>query len=78
MTHLKKKKKGRKERKASPVLEKKPKLHLLTDGESSSVGLNDNTLLPQMLLEKKNTFIIELYLSYLNHLLGLFIIKRIT
>lgn len=43
----------KKKKELPPVLEKKLKLHLLTDGESSSVSLNDSILLPQMLLEKK-------------------------
>lgn len=46
----------KRERNPFPVLEKKPKLHLLTDGESPSVGLNDSTLLPQMFPEKKTVY----------------------
>lgn len=48
--------KKERERNPFPVLEKKPKLHLLTDGESLSVGLNDSTLLPQMFPEKKTVY----------------------
>lgn len=49
-------KKRERERNPFPALEKKPKLRLLTDGESLSVGLNDSTLLPQMFPEKKAVY----------------------
>lgn len=58
-------KKRERERNPSPVLEQKPKLHLLTDGELSSVGLNDSTLLPQMFLEKKTVYLYNQALSQL-------------
>lgn len=45
------------ESKPSPVPERKLKFCLFPDGESSSVGLNDSTLLPQMLLEKKAVYL---------------------
>lgn len=45
--------KKKKERKPPSELEKKLKLYLFPDDESSSVGLNDSTLLPLMLLGKK-------------------------
>lgn len=54
-----------------PVLEKKLKLHLLTDGESFLVVLSDSTLLPQMLLgggDELFIHIIKSYLNYFNHL----------
>ena len=41
---------------ASPILEKELKFYLFTDGESSSVGLNESTLLPQMLLGEKAVY----------------------
>lgn len=49
-------KKRERQRNPFPALEKKPKLRLLTDGESLSVGLNDSTLLPQMFPEKKAVY----------------------
>lgn len=78
MIQLKKKKK-QKGRKMSPVLEKKLKLYLFTDGESSSVGLNDSTLLPQM-LGKKGLFIsiIKPYLNYFNHLFGVSVYNKMN
>lgn len=77
MIQLKKKK--QKGRKMSRVLEKKLKLYLFTDGESSSVGLNDSTLLPQM-LGKKGLFIsiIKPYLNYFNHLFGVSVYNKMN
>lgn len=51
---------------------------LFTNSESSSVGLNDSTLLPQMLLTEKRLFIIKPYLNYFNHLFGLNVYNKMN
>lgn len=67
-----------KNKKPPSELEKKLKLYLFPDDESSSVGLNDSTLLPLMLLGEKRLFIFifKAYLNYFNHLFGLSVYNK--
>lgn len=63
---------------ASAVIEEKLKFYLFINSGSSSVGLNDSTLLPQMLLEKKKAVYDLAYLNYFNHLLGLSVYNKMN